>query len=563
MLSSDKLMVQLVVDQCEIHGIRKIVFSPGSRNAPLAISFDENPAFETHIIHDERSAAFFALGMAQELGEPVALCCTSGTASLNYYPAIAEAFYRSVPLLVITADRPESWINQGDGQTIVQKDVYKSHIRYAVNLTDGKQTETDFWYAQRETAIAFNILNSSWKGPVHINIGLNEPLYETVEKTNFYGRKLNTNQLSTCLSSSFKSEIASNLESSKILVLCGQLPKNRALEIALEKFSNNSNVVVLVENTSNLQSDKFINCIDRTLNGIGENESEFYPDVLITIGGAVVSKKIKAFLRKAKPKQHWKIGFDFPFMDTYQCLTDSIEIADEQFFSELNEIDFQRNKLNYFGKWKSIDLLAKDRIEGCIATFEKLTDISVFYHLFDWLPEHSILHIANSSVVRYTQLFDIIKNVRYESNRGTSGIDGSTSTAVGAAIANPNQMHYFVTGDISFLYDSNAFWNSKFPKNLKIIVINNFGGGIFRIISGPAESKQREKYFEASQHQSTSPIATAFGIESLTVKTTLDFLNLLPEFLKPENEIQLLEVFTDTEQNPKDLTHFFNYIKTK
>ncbi len=561
MLSSDKMIVQLVIDQCEAHGIRKIVFSPGSRNAPFAISFDENPFFETFVIHDERSAAFFALGMAQELNEPVALCCTSGTASLNFYPAIAEAFYRSVPLLVITADRPESWINQGDGQTIVQKDVYKSHIRYAVSLTDGNLSETDIWYAQRETATAFHILTSNWNGPVHINVGLNEPLYNSIEKRENLCRKFNGGQLANKLSDSFLAEAIKSLENSKIMVLCGQLPKNEHLQFQLETFAENSNVVTLVENTSNLISESFIACIDRTLNGITQNEEPFYPDVLITIGGAVVSKKIKAFLRKAKPKKHWKIGFDFPFMDTYQCLTDSIEIKPTDFFETINSLEFKRNQNNYFGKWKSIDYIAKDRIFDCINELKELTDLIVFNDFFEFLPENSILHMANSSVVRYCQLFDPIKNVRYESNRGTSGIDGSTSTAVGAAIANPNQMHYLITGDVSFLYDSNAFWIKNFPKNLKVIVINNSGGGIFRIIQGPANSKQRGTYFEAEQKQSAASVASAFGFETLTINNRNDLLELLPTFLAAENEIQLLEIYTDSQQNPKDLEYFFNFIR--
>jgi 2-succinyl-5-enolpyruvyl-6-hydroxy-3-cyclohexene-1-carboxylate synthase len=560
MLTSDKLMVQLVVDQCEAHGIRKIVFSPGSRNSPFAISFDENPYFETFVIHDERSAAFFALGMSQELQEPVALCCTSGTAALNYYPAVAEAFYRSIPLLVITADRPESWINQGDGQTIVQRNVYKNHIRYEVNLTDGKETETDIWYAQRETASAFSILTGNWKGPVHLNIGLNEPLYNTVEKKHNFARKFNTNLTETVLSNDFCERIIPILEESKILVLCGQLPENNLLQQALEKFSNHSNVVVLVENTSNIQSEKFIHCIDRVLNGIS-NEAAFYPDLLITFGGAVVSKKIKSFLRNAKPKNHWKIAYDFPLMDTYQCLSDTIELAENHFFETINQLDFKRSQLNYFGKWKSIDLTARDAIESCVMNLPSFTDIHVFYHLFDCLPERSVLHIGNSSVVRYTQLFDPIKNIRYESNRGTSGIDGSTSTAVGAAIANPTKMHYFVTGDISALYDSNAFWLANFPKNLKIIVINNFGGGIFRIIPGPATSKQRDEYFEAKHTQNVAAVANAYGLETLSVDVMEDFVNLLPEFLNPANKIQLLEVFTDAEQNAENLYQFFKLIK--
>lgn len=561
MLSSDKMIVQLVVDQCEANGIKKIVFSPGSRNAPFAISFDENPFFETYVIHDERSAAFFALGMAQELNEPVALCCTSGTASLNFYPAIAEAFYRSIPLLVITADRPESWINQGDGQTIVQKNVFKSHIRYAITLTDGKLTETDIWYAQRETAHAFHILKSSWSGPVHINVGLNEPLYNSIEKQDNLCRKFNSGQLTTCLSKSFLTEVTQSLENAKIMVLCGQLPKNEHLQFQLETFAENSNVVTLVENTSNLTSESFIACIDRTLNGITKNEEQFYPDVLITIGGAVVSKKIKAFLRKAKPKKHWKIGFDFPYMDTYQCLTDTIEMQSDEFFQSLNSLDFNRNQNNFFGKWKSIDYIAKDRIFDCLQECKKLTDLVVFNHFFEFLPENSILHMANSSVVRYCQLFDPIKNVRYESNRGTSGIDGSTSTAVGAAVANPDKMHFLITGDISFLYDSNAFWIKHFPNNLKVVVINNNGGGIFRIIPGPATSKQRTTYFEAAQEQSSAAIASAFGFESKTIQSMSELNQVLPEFLSNKNEIQVLEIFTDAKQNPQDLDYFFNYLR--
>jgi 2-succinyl-5-enolpyruvyl-6-hydroxy-3-cyclohexene-1-carboxylate synthase len=338
------------------------------------------------------------------------------------------------------------------------------------------------------------------------------------------------------------------------------LPENILLQQALEKFSNHSNVVVLVENTSNIQSEKFIHCIDRTLNGI-EKEEEYYPDLLITIGGAVVSKKIKAFLRKAKPKNHWKVGFDFPQMDTYQCLSDSIELAENHFFDTLNQLDFKRSQLNYFGKWKSIDIQAKDSIEMAVNSLPSFTDIHVFYHLFDCLLDHSILHVANSSVVRYTQLFDPIRSVRFESNRGTSGIDGSTSTAIGAAVANPKKMHYFITGDISALYDSNAFWISNFPKNLKVIVINNFGGGIFRIIPGPATSKQRDEFFEAKHIQNVASVANAFGLKTLSVAVMEDFVNLLPDFLDPENEIQLLEVFTDAEQNAENLTQFFNIIR--
>jgi len=562
MLSSDKVLVQLIVDQCEAHRIKKIVFSPGSRNAPFAISFDENPFFETYVIHDERVAAFFALGLAQELNEPVVLCCTSGSASLNYYPAIAEAYYRSIPLLIITADRPENWVNQGDGQTIVQHDLFKSHIRYSFSLDDKYISEEAIWKAKLDSAEGISYLFGKWKGPVHFNIGLSEPLYNTIEKSKNYSRVVHSSRTKIDLNNTFLSEAIKTISESKILVLCGQLATNTNLNDELANFAKNSNVVVLTENTSNLFDESFISCIDRTLNGIDtDNHDKYQPDLLITLGGAVVSKRIKTFLRKAKPKKHWKIGSEFPWMDTYQCLTESIELEPEKFLKQLNAIDFQRNKQNFFGQWKALDYLAKDRIFDCIQQLDSMSDLVVFDAFFQLLPENSVLHMANSSVVRYCQLFDPIKNVRFESNRGTSGIDGSTSTAVGAATANPNQQHFLITGDISFIYDSNALWISEFPKNLRIIVINNQGGGIFKIIPGPSTSIQGKKYFEATHSQKALPIASAFGLICKSIDNRSDLINGLENLFNLKSDLQLLEIHTDSEQNPKDLDFFFNYLR--
>jgi 2-succinyl-5-enolpyruvyl-6-hydroxy-3-cyclohexene-1-carboxylate synthase len=561
MLSSDKVLVQLIVDQCEAYGIKKIVFSPGSRNAPFAISFDENPFFDTYVIHDERVAAFFALGLSQELNEPVAICCTSGSAALNYYPAIAEAFYRCVPILVITADRPASWVNQGDGQTIVQNELFKSHIRYSISFDDTTISDDAIWRAQLNTTEGMSFLYGKWKGPVHFNVGLSEPLYNTVEKSRNFSRLIQNKLTDNQINSNFLEKTSQQLSESKIMVLCGQLAKNDELNLELEKFAKNSNVIVLVENTSNLFNEAYIACIDRTLNGIPLNgEEKYQPDILITLGGAVVSKKIKSFLRKAKPKMHWKIGYEFPWMDTYQCLSDSIELEPEKFFKQINEIDYQRNKQNYFGLWKTIDYLAKDSISACMENIDNLTDLVVFDSIFQTLPENYVLHMANSSVVRYCQLFDPIHNVRYESNRGTSGIDGSTSTAVGAAMANPNQLHVLISGDISFLYDSNALWISDFPKNLKIIVVNNQGGGIFKIIPGPAGSNQGRKYFESAHTQQAEPIAKAFGLTCKSIVEKSDLFETLVDFFDPNNITQLIEIHTDSDQNPKDLDYFFNFI---
>ena len=337
------------------------------------------------------------------------------------------------------------------------------------------------------------------------------------------------------------------------------MEENDRLLRELVLFSNNTNVLVLVENTANLQDQQFIDCIDRTLNQFDHNKEEYHPDVLITIGGAVVSKKIKTFLRNSKPKHHWRIGADFPEMNTYNCLSCSLEMTPEKFFQELNLLKIELNKLNYSGLWKKHDKLAKDKIPTVINELKSFSDILVFYNLLEYLPDNCVFHMANSSIIRYCQLFDSIQTVRYESNRGTSGIDGSTSTAVGAAIANPSKMHYFISGDTSFIYYSNALWIRPFPKNLKIIVVNNSGGGIFKIIPGPADSKQGPKYFEAQHSQKVSTIAAAFGLTTKTISNKDELMKVLPEFLK--DETQVLEIHTNSEQNPIALNYFFNALK--
>ena len=561
MKSTNKIGVQLLVSQCVSHGMRNVVISPGSRNAPLSIAFDEHNDVNCYVIHDERSAAFFALGMAQQLGEPVGVVCTSGSAPLNYYPAIAEAYYQCIPLVVITADRPLYWIDQGDGQTIRQEGVFDKHVKYSCNFSDYINDDKEQWYMERESAIAFNEGNGNWKGPIHFNVSISEPLYDTSEKSDFPKREIQLISGEFHFSSKHVPIITSHLERKKILVLCGQLIKDEALNRELEIFSENSSVLVITENTSNLSSSRFINCIDRFLNAMTEQEKEdFRPELLITIGGAVVSKKIKTFLREYKPDFCWKIGFEFPFMDTYQCLSHSFQTEPKSFFKEVNRLIFNRSQSNYAGRWNSIDFKIQDKIELVLGKLE-YSDITVFHEIIQNLPDEVNLHMANSSVVRYMQLFDPSRSISYCCNRGTSGIDGSSSSAVGASVANASQLNVLISGDISFLYDSNAFFNPYVGGNLRIIVINNSGGGIFRIIPGPSSTKQLEKYFEATHNMNAKGICDAGDIEYLAVSTIDELKDELPGFFEGNNDkTKLVEIFTPKEVNVKMLNEFFNQL---
>ena len=563
MKSSSKKGVQILVEQCVAHGMKHIVFSPGSRNAPFIIAFDEHPDISTIVVHDERSAAFYALGMAQQLNEPVGIVCTSGSAALNYYPAVAEAYYQCIPLVVITADRPAEWVDQGDGQTIVQHEVYKNHIRYSCTLSEDVNQSDDQWNIEREISTAFNLGNGNWKGPIHLNMSFREPLYGSVEVERKVGKFIQTVSSKFQIEPVEKENLKRIWESSpKKMIVCGQFRIDDELQEQLVKLSKDNSVAILVENTSNLVHPSFIHCIDRTLNSISEEELALYsPDLLITLGGAVVSKRIKSYLRKHKAKNHWKVGFDFPYMDTYQSLTHTFECLPEDFLAEINSFPTNDKDSDYGLKWKSKDQLVYPKLTSF---FEKIpySDLKVFEKIVSNLPEHSHLHMANSSVVRYCQLFDPIASVHYWSNRGTSGIDGSTSTACGAALINPTEWNTLITGDISFFYDSNALWNNHLTPNLRIFMINNGGGGIFKIIPGPNSTNQQDKYFVAEHSFSAEYICKAFHVDYCSANSMEEIENQLGDFYKniDSGKPKLMEIFTPSEINHTILEEFFKYL---
>lgn len=313
-VSSSKKGVQLLVSHFVQLGIKHIVFSPGSRNAPLVIAFNNHTFFRQSLFLMS-GGMFYALGMAQQLNEPVALVCTSGSAVLNYYPAVAEAFYQNIPLIVLSADRPLDWIDQGDGQTIRQENVLKNHVRYYTALRENHHSNSDLLYNSREIATAFHQCNGTVKGPVHINFPFTEPLYgkeefdntlEQIKPTQIADNKqLIPNEELIRLKESWKN-------TAKIMVLVGQHQPNPQLLNALKALNNLPNVAIVAENTSNMIDRDFVNCIDRTLNGITENEqADFAPELLITLGGAIVSKKSNNISEPLNQKNIGKSGMNF------------------------------------------------------------------------------------------------------------------------------------------------------------------------------------------------------------------------------------------------------------
>jgi len=547
------LLAQTLIQLCKAKEIKHIIISPGSRNAPLTIGFTNDSFFSCYSIVDERSAAFFALGIAQQLDKPVALVCTSGSALLNYYPALAEAFYSDLSLVVLSADRPEHLIGIGDGQTINQKNVFKNHILYSANLNEDNQEQNEI---EINAAINIAIVN---KGPVHINVPFNEPLYELVEELSIMPKV----ELSETIHSNIIPEVLDELvhiwnNSKRKMVLIGVNHPNKIEKEWLDIFAKDDSVIVFTETTSNLHHNDFFPSIDKIIAPLNDEDFlQLQPDVLLTFGGLVVSKKIKDLLRTYQPKNHWHID-ERKANDTFFCLSEHIKEAPNSFFSEFFPKIIMANS-NYKSYWQSVKTLRLKKHDQYIDSIE-FSDLKAFDILFQAIPNDTILQLGNSSTVRYAQLFDFNKTVDVYCNRGTSGIDGSTSTAIGCAVIN-NKQTTLITGDLSFFYDSNALWNNYIPNDFKIIVINNRGGGIFRILPGHKNTENFDTFFETKHQLTAKQLCEMYKFEYVSA-TNKDELNLiLSSFFLEDNKPKLLEIFTPSTVNDTILLNYFNFLK--
>ncbi len=559
---SDKKSVQVLVNLCEQYGIQNVVFSAGSRNAPLIISFTENQFFNCISIVDERSAAFYALGKAQQLKEPVIICCTSGSAALNYAPAISEAYYQDIPLLVITSDRPAKWLNNGEGQMIDQVNIFQNYIHHSYSIPSDLSNE-NISLSETEINSALNNAKAITNNTVHINIPFEEPLYNMIALEDAYIPQYSPKREERTSLTEIEIQYISRKwkKANRILILCGVLEKNTELNNLLKQINENCAVCILTESTANICDLKFISCIDRTLNLINENELINYaPDLLISIGGAIISKRIKSFLRNNKAKEHWQISIKSEPIDTFSSLTKKLDISPLSFFSQIQLIE-PNFESNFGDQWLQKSFLAQRRHEEFIKQCD-WSDLKATSIIIDTLPDFSNLHMGNSSPVRYIQLFEQINTVQYNSNRGVSGIDGCTSTMIGAASVN-NNLTLLVSGDLSFVYDINALWNNHLTSNIRIIVINNSGGGIFRIIPGPSSTKQFEDFFEVGNNANIQQLVAAHNINYYNACNEASLEEALPKFYNEQENKRpaVLEIFTPKEVNAVILKSYFESIK--
>ncbi len=539
-------MAQSILEICQHKGVKHIVISPGSRNAPLTIGFTNNPYFTCYSIADERSAAFFALGIAQQLQQPVIVVCTSGSAVLNFYPAFAEAFYSQIPLVALSADRPKHKIDIGDGQTIRQENVFANHSLFNANLNEWPSDAND---ALIQEALFVAVQQ---RGPVHINVPFEEPLYETVAEPTYAVQWIDTPIVSTAFALE-ESFVDCWNTATKKLVLVGELAPNTIDQKYLDSLANDPSVVVLTEKTSNLHHDSFMDQIDTLITPFSEEDfCAFRPDVLLTFGGMVVSKRIKSFLRNYKPTHHWHVDTIRAY-DTFGALTKHFKTDSTTFLSAV--LKHKTIESNYKA---SLAVLWKDRLkkQERYTQSAPFSDFKVFDFICKNLPKNSQLQVSNSSAIRYIQLFSMHPSLTVFCNRGTSGIDGSTSTAIGASVVN-GLPTFLVTGDIGFLYDSNALWNNYIPANFKIILLNNRGGGIFRILPGHEETPTFNTFFETSHQLNASHLAEMYGLAYFEAQDENSLAQQYAAFLDQNEKPSILEIFTPEKLNDQVVLDFF------
>ena len=562
-----------IAEICAKREVRQAVLCPGSRCAPLTIAFVRHPLIEQKIFPDERSAAFIALGVAQQTQSPTVLVCTSGSAAYNFAPAVAEAFFSQTPLLIFTADRPPEWIAQHDGQTIHQSGIFGQHVKKSFNLPVDYDHPDSLWAINRIINEAINVSMQEPRGPVHINTPFREPLYPAKDAEFSFSdsvRLMEELPSSFGLSTAHMDFISANFSKfHNVLVVAGQSEYDSSLVAALGAASKKHSLPIAGDIISNMHSLEDV--VRHTDTFLGQATADIKrmlgPDLVISFGKSTISKNLKLFLRQFKPSEHWHIQYNDLAADTYQSTTHTIHAAPEEAFRFLESLptketfDHQKQR-NFFKLWE-VEERRSTRVLKEFFPLNDVTELDLVNEVIQNLPEKCNLHVANSMSVRYANHIGLSSqqsDVRVFANRGTSGIDGCTSTAVGHSLSNdlPNVL---ITGDIAFFYDRNAFWHNYPLPNLRILLLNNHGGIIFGMIDGPGSIPESDEYFVTRQKLDAKKLCEEFGFEYLRLDNKRKTKNLLKDFFEFDGRTKILEVESDIVVNKKTFEELKSKIK--
>ena len=514
---SNKENVNILTSLLVAHGVQHAVVCPGSRNSAIVHNLNECPAIQCYPVTDERSAGFYALGMSQALRQPVVVCVTSGTALLNLAPAVAEACYQHIPLVAISADRPPQWIDQLDGQTLPQPDALGRFVRKAVSLPEPHDTE-EHWYCNRLVNEALIAALQGGRGPVHINVPITEPLFDYTVSELPVERKIEWTPAD--MSPATLSHVTRMfLQARRPMLISGQ-PMNPLL--------------------------------DEAVSLVGDDEA-YIPDFVLYIGGSIVSKRLKRFLRKAK--ETWVVNASGELPDTFMNLThvfqgDGEAVADHIRFMMVMEPH------PFVQQWDELLARIRQQVEAYEPAYSEMAAVKYLEHYVG----DAEVHYANSTAIRLANIF-----ARHPvwCNRGVNGIEGSLSTAAGFSCVTDKRV-FCVIGDLSFFYDQNALWNQNLHENFRILLLNNGRGGIFNMLPGLEQSPARDAFVAAEHHTSAEGICQANDIVYLSASDMPQLRAGIDTLLNIESTRPvLLEVFTDPYEDERVFRDYYLDIRTK
>lgn len=558
---SNKNSVNILTALLLKHGVSHTVVCPGSRNAPIVHDLDVCPLITCHPVTDERSAGFVALGMSQQLQAPVAVCVTSGSALLNLSPAVAEAFYQQVPLVVISADRPTMWIDQLDGQTIWQAGALGLLVKKAVSLPEPADAATDeWWHCNRLVNEALIAATADGMGPVHINVPISEPLFD------FCVDSLPDERVIRAIPMSTDSDLVAHellprfFSARRPMIVVGQTktPFLSADDAPCYDLVSRY-AVVLHEALSDLPHRSHF---DEALIAIASNP-DFRPDFVLVLGGTLVSKRLKQFLRSCNHTTFATVSESGQLADTFTHLsllvkarpTDVLRLIAQATTQIADEPQDADTPAAFHRRWHQILTLTADHATHFSPSFSQMVAVKCFEQGLTLSGRTWSVHYANSSAVR---LANIYADHYVCCNRGVNGIEGSLSAAVGCALAATHNVAC-VVGDLSFFYDQNALWNQQLRGNLRILLLNNGGGGIFRQLKGLEKSAARDALVAASHHTSAEGICRQCDVVYLSARTQQQLQAAMPQLLTDTSPRPvLLEVFTDATTDALALSTYLN-----
>lgn len=541
---SDVKSVQILVALLKQYGVRHIVLSPGNRNVPIVHSVEEDDYFKCYSITDERSAGFFAIGLIHQCQEPVAICSTSGTAVCNYASAVNEAYYQQLPLVVITADRNPYFLNQLEDQMIPQMSVFRDVCKAAVQLPVVKD-EQDVWVCQNRINTALLELDHHGKGPVHIDIPIETGTSSFNTKELPSVRKINRIDTHDPEMAQMKQQ----LQGKRIFVLCGQSSGcSASLRTGLEAFASEYDAVIGVDHLSNLKCKGTVNTFLGPKMLETDKLNVLVPDIVISCGGNFVSNLRPLFRNNNQKVEHWLISESGQVQDPFHCLTRIIEGSAETFFEKVTS--GQNGTLGgYYSQWETA-------LSGCVLKEAPYSDLMAVGKLAGKLKAGDKLHLANSSSVRLANHFALDAGVTVTCNRGTNGIDGSMSSFIGEAAISDDR-HYLLIGDLSFFYDMNALWNRYVGKNVRILLNNNSGAGIFHQLIGKGKIPTINLHTAAEHFYNAQGWAKTAQMKYLSATNPEELEKAMEIFTGDENVPMLLEVFTDKEEDARILRSLY------